>query len=178
MTKTTLIDIDGTLVDTPILWLNWFENKYKIKYNRENLRTFESFYEEFTKVAPEKDVLSFWNNTSLYDDLKPYTKAKLYVNKLKNQGYKIYFCSTCNFLEHSVSKRNFLEKYFSYEIEDLIIIRDKFLLNADLIIDDRPKTLEEFKKRNTKIKTILSKQIFNLDNLNDTYIDEVEDLRD
>ena len=89
MTKTALIDIDGTLVDTPILWLNWFENKYKIKYNRENLRTFESFYEEFTKVAPEKDALSFWNNTSLYDDLKPYTKAKLYVNKLKNQGYKI-----------------------------------------------------------------------------------------
>ncbi len=160
-----LFDIDGTICDTPNLWLKWITSKTGHRFYRENMKTYSSFAKEISKIKTDIDLYDFWRQEDLYDEIKPYKMAVKMYNDLKENNYTILFVSHCNdFPEHIKSKQRFLKEYF-HDYDGFISTDKKELILGDMLIDDNPKHIIDFLslRNNVPLTTFLSEQFYNKD---------------
>ena len=156
-----LFDVDGTVVNTPELWLNWISSKTKNKFSRNNMKYYESFEEQFSKINTNIDLYDFWRQSDLYDNLVPYKKAVFAYEDYKSRDNKIVFVSHSNiFPEHIRSKKAFLRKYFP-DHDGFISTDKKEMVRGDVLVDDCPHHLLKYKEHNIKSAVVLSQQFYN-----------------
>lgn len=91
MKKIALVDIDDTLADTQTAILDYINSKSTNRYEYSELtREFrEGKVGEYEKLVGE-----FLNNEELVYGVKPYSYAKESVAILKDNGYKVFVCSS------------------------------------------------------------------------------------
>lgn len=157
-----LFDVDGTVVNTPELWLNWISSKTKNKFSRNNMKYYESFEEQFSKINTTIDLYDFWRQSDLYDNLTPYKQSVLFYKELKKGKHQVLFVSHSNiFPEHIRSKKAFLRKYFP-DHDGFISTDKKEMVRGDVIVDDCPNHLFKYKERNPASVCLLSQQFYNI----------------
>ena len=157
-----LFDVDGTVVNTPELWLNWISSKTQYKFPIEKMNYYESFDEQIKTISTNIDLYDFWRQIDLYDNLVPYKKAIDTYEDYKSRDNKILFVSHSNiFPEHIRSKKAFLRKYFP-DHDGFISTDKKEMVKGDVLVDDCPHHLLKYKEHNIKSAVVLSQQFYNI----------------
>ena len=143
------IDVDGTVAD---LYPELFR-LYNIDYN-DNVTVeiaMPAYGHETWKIKPEcgNKILDYFDLPNLYDNIVPIDGALEGISYLRNLGYRVVFNSSC-FINRSDDKLKWLVKHkflkeSSRLFKDWIVVSDKSLINAHIMIDDRPENIYNFK---------------------------------
>ena len=157
-----LFDVDGTVVNTPELWLNWISSKTQHKFPIQKMKYYESFDEQIKTISINLDLYDFWRQSDLYDNLTPYQKVVSEYKNYKSRDNKIVFVSHSNtFPEHIRSKKAFLRKFFP-DHDGFISTDKKEMVRGDVLVDDCPAHLLKYKEFNPKSSVVLSQQFYNI----------------
>lgn len=152
------IDVDLTLVDTGSEWWRWlsdcgnyyrergifkFKEKEGISKLDYDLTKYFPDYEERCRHNP----FGFWKQENLYDWLKPLPHSVVVLKQLVEAGHDIVFISHCHG-GHFKSKVDWLKRHFPFADIGVkggfIATKEKYLVNVDVMIDDRIENLLHF----------------------------------
>lgn len=135
---TIAVDVDGVLADLHVEWLR----RYNRDYN-DDLK-----YEQITEwglnklVKPEcgKGIFKYLSQPDLYEFIPPIKDSQTGVKSLRTMGWRVVYATSC-VRGMADQKWEWLEKWGFLETgplshDDLVILHDKALINADSLIDD------------------------------------------
>lgn len=159
------VDVDLTLVDTGSEWWKWLSNYGNVHTERDILKfkDRECLYKlnyDLTKYFPDfmekclSNPFDFWKQEDLYDNLTPLQNSVEVLRQLVDTGHDIVFISHCHG-GHFKSKVDWLKKHFSFTDiggkGGFIATKEKYLVNVDVMIDDRIENLLNFPEEVVKI---------------------------
>lgn len=128
------IDIDDTICNLQETVINIFNERYGTKYVLEDFHSFD-----IMNVLPVQEATNFiaiYSESGVYNLVKPFTGSQDGLRKLMNEGHQIYFASNIVPETHS-EKVDFIKRYFPFiDPSRIIAIKDKWLLRADVLIED------------------------------------------
>lgn len=140
------IDVDATVVDSPYYWYLWLEEMTKAGYSYDEVSKHYNFSKVYGGVWEQKQIngnpLDFWRMKHVYQEMVPIEGSVEALSALKDIGYKIVFVSALKG-DHHYSKYRFLEKHFPM-MDGFLGTKEKWAVNADLVVDDRNKFLNMF----------------------------------
>lgn len=131
------IDVDMTVVDIGITWLDWLNNMTGKNLTLEDCQydyNLGRFFEDDLKTLRMRPCDYFRSNT-LYDTLKPIKGSVEALQWLKQKGWDIVFVTHVKG-GHSKSKHNFLRRYFPF-MDGYVVTKEKHYVKHDMLIDDR-----------------------------------------
>lgn len=137
---TILIDVDNVLEDLHTPWVNALNKKYGTNVKPEEITSWG--IEEYFPSLSRTQVFSPLHDKAFWKKLDPMYGAKNILERLKIDGHKLYVATSshpdtvkykCDFIHHNFGT--------VFSQNDIIIIHDKQLLNADVLIDDAPHNL-------------------------------------
>lgn len=162
---TIICDVDCTLLDPIFQEHGWY---WYLQHNSNAPYSEEEFREEIDKTdgvieydlgryfpdIPRNESFAFWQDTNLYQKLKPYEDAVEVLTKL-GQKHKIVFVSYCKQF-HQKSKYQMLHDTFKVNLPEghfaFLATREKWAVSGDVIIDDRHEFLNQFSDRKDCLK--------------------------
>ncbi len=136
--KVACIDVDLTVVDTLIPWINWWEKETEMDFPWEELSPNNSINKILFKHLPS--ALDFWEKEDLYDLLLP-IKHSVDVLKRISIDHDVYFVTKCT-EGHYNSKVRFLNKFFPFN-SGVINTPYKHLIEADLFVEDHTEYVKD-----------------------------------
>lgn len=133
------IDIDGVLANTYPEWIKKGKAAYRLK----------DIYG--SKVAADKKFLAVLSDPTLYDDVAPVRGSQHGVNAIKAWGHRVvYVTSSVQGMTDAkwawMQRMGFLPPGFMQD-PDLVVMHDKSLLRADVLIDDAVWNVRGFQGR-------------------------------
>jgi 5'(3')-deoxyribonucleotidase len=147
--KTIICDVDGVLGD----FISYFNDQMKelgYKINKEkstNWNLKDRFY-PIEGRSIEKDYMKILDNVDFWANLPVFKDSQKILKKL-NEEYKVLIVTSPfpsvekNF---KIGRLIWLEKHFSFIEKDQIKFEsEKWKIPADIIIEDKPETIEKFK---------------------------------
>lgn len=144
-------DVDLTVVDTGYAWYKWLEDMTKAGFSYEWVSQWYDFSIPYSVAWKNKGCsgspFDFWRAKSVYDNLKPIEGCVDALEMLNKKGYKIVFVSAIKG-DHHKSKHSFLKQYFPF-MDGFVATKEKWAVNADIIIDDRHKFINMFTNPDT-----------------------------
>jgi 5'(3')-deoxyribonucleotidase len=145
--RTLLIDMDCILVDMLPPWI--------LKYNEatgEAVQVSDVKDYNLTKVCTNIKALdSILHKPGFFYDMEPMPKAVEALQKLMDDGYDIVIVTQPpRRAEYAVrDKRRWIKKYFpDFGLENMIFCHRKDMIMGDLLFDDKPSHLLDWKKAN------------------------------
>ena len=135
-----LVDMDDTIEDLLVAWLDWLNKKYKLNVQVDDVNEWD-----MTKHFPTLTKKQIYEPLTIEDfwlTVKPKEDAIEYLNKLNDEGFDIYIVTATDYRNIFWKFKYILIPYFPFIKDDHIItIHNKNLLIADVIVDDNPKNL-------------------------------------
>ncbi len=148
--KIILCDVDLTVVDPIPLWWRWLQIQYgfildfgyiagRARLNNEKLPydvsvLFGDAHKNRGGEELKLDPSDFWRNEGIYDLMIPLPGVVEALRKLSKE-YEIRFVSHCKGNHHK-SKYEFLKRNFPF-MSGFAATKEKYMLHADIFIDDR-----------------------------------------
>ncbi|XP_056389756.1 5'(3')-deoxyribonucleotidase, mitochondrial [Hyla sarda] len=140
-----LVDMDGVLAD----FEGGFLKKYRAQYPKEpyiDLEDRRGFWvsEQYEKLMPglSEKAISIWEAKNFFLDLDPIDGAVEALKEMSSLPNTDVFICTSPIKRYQFcpyEKYAWVEKHFGHEfLEQIILTRDKTVVSADLLIDDRP----------------------------------------
>lgn len=141
-----IIDVDGTICDTHSPWLGRYNADYNDRLRKIDIVKWE--VHELVKPECGMKIYDYLSDMNIYRKALPIEGALVAVRKLRGMGHEVAFGTSGVF----TTKIDWLfDNGFSIDTDrrwpkDIIIASDKsWLCSADVIIDDYPKNLADFK---------------------------------
>jgi 5'-nucleotidase len=139
------VDVDGVVADLDTEWLRRYnelsgDNLTPDKLTRWDIgdQTLPGWKEKFYQLLQDPFI---------YDEVQPYAYAFASVEWLRMLGRVVFVTSTP--AEHLTAKYQWLVRHGFLDrktgINDYIPIKDKWLVAADVLLDDHVKNVESFK---------------------------------
>mgnify|MGYP002640290601 CR=1 FL=1 len=144
MSRSVVVDVDLTVVDTLTPWVTWWEKRVDTKFDWSAVNKDLSINKQLHQLMSCEEALTFWRNPELYDNLTPLTGSRNALRLLKSMGYDLFFVSNCED-DHVESKRRFLDKYFPFH-DGLIDTCQKHSIEADIYFDDHVEYVDKILK--------------------------------
>lgn len=148
---TILVDLDGIAADFLAHWLDLINQKYPhLQLKTEDVTTWDVV--DIPKMAKlterEKDKLySLIHGEHFFWDLKPIDGAANALKALKAEGHEVYFLSTAAGPYSAKEKFQWVDKYFPFiGHSNITLTKHKINFKGDVLIDDKPSTLENYVK--------------------------------
>lgn len=141
-------DVDLTVVDTLVPYLQWFKD-----HSGQNFPIHRGIGEyDWNPIFAEYgvDAHAFWKQTDLYDDLQPVPHCVEFLTNLVRNGATLVFASHC-YQEHEKSKHEFLRRFFDHVPFEFASLKAKWLLRYDVLIDDNPAVIGLAAARNSGV---------------------------
>ena len=144
--KIILIDMDDTLTHHLEHWLEWLNHKY----NKE-VKKHEVIEWDMCKAYPdltEEQVLEPLDDPTFYKHLKGQKDAIYYLEmlmKFRADAYKVYIVTNSRYKALNAKIEGFLKEFPFFSWENIIVCKDKYLIKGDVLIDDNPDNLKNFK---------------------------------
>jgi 5'(3')-deoxyribonucleotidase len=145
-----IVDVDGTVADST---KKWFE-KYNADYNDHLKPEDIDGWGLDKQVKPECGVkiYDYLEDPALYDDIEPIKDALMGVKDLRSMGHRVAFATSspngsAGAKLRWLLKHGFLdkEKMLGTTHPDYAEIHDKGLIYGDILIDDGPHNVQNFK---------------------------------
>lgn len=135
------IDVDGTIADLGTAWLNRYNKDYNDNLTNENILSWDTHL--YVKPECGKKIYDYLEDSTLYDEVKSIPYAIVAINKIKESCRVIFVTNST--VGASGAKYNWLVKYkFLDRMDDYIECKDKSLILADILIDDRYENCKSF----------------------------------
>ena len=80
-----------------------------------------------------------------FSSAKPMQGAKESIDKLRHNGYSVVIVTKQDSYQSKINTLNFL-RHYDIEYDDIVFTKDKWLVNADYMIDDNPEFLEDYRE--------------------------------
>jgi len=153
--------MDDVLAEFTEEWLSRYNADY------DDIITANSFngWDALSCVKPEcgTKIFEYFRAPGIYRHLKPKAGSQEVMQWLVDSGAEVLIvtdspkgtCYTDNDLEHSNptdDKRAWLQEYFPMiDPDNVFVARKKWYVQGDVLIDDKPATIEKFQERNRGI---------------------------
>lgn len=130
---TILVDLDNTISNLAHVLLYTLNERYGTTYKYEDITSYEWFdttFDDPWQVAEEK---GFWNKVSISDS------AVRVIERLAKSGHQIYIVTASWIKPTLCDKITTTLAHFDPSIinsDNIIITRNKFLIDGDCLIDD------------------------------------------
>lgn len=141
-----LIDISGTLANTEECYLRKWRQYYKsypfVPLEKRNQHSIIDQYKELDNSNISYGVLMerMIHEPDIYNTMKLNKGADTVLDDMKEAGYDVYIC-TRSFKDNAnvAGKMQLIQREFGQQWMDrTIIVRDKSMIHADILIDDIP----------------------------------------
>lgn len=139
--ETVLIDIDDTISDLLSAWLKTLNEKYGTSVYRDDVTDWDmrTFYPSLTR----EQIFEPLHHNGFWKTVKPKPDAMEYVEKLFNEGYNVFLCTSTDYRNIRAKYEYIVKRYFPYiEWNHVIIASNKQMIQADYLIDDGIHNLE------------------------------------
>jgi 5'(3')-deoxyribonucleotidase len=134
------IDVDDTVLDLMNKWLSLYNSEYNDNIDKNKITQWN--FSQFLKPECGNKIYDYLEFPNLYNYIAPIEGALEGINKLKNMGHRVIFVTAGM---HKGKYLRLKELGFLDKEEDYVEARDKSLILADVLIDDRPFNLWQFK---------------------------------
>ena len=136
-----LVDMDGVIADFDKEFLQRWRNRHpdRLYIPLEERTTFyikDSYPDELKPL-----VVEILLESSFFRDMLPVSGAKEALEEMEKRGFDIFICtSPLSTYRNCVSEKyEWVEKYLgSSWVKRLILTKDKTIIKAELLIDDKP----------------------------------------
>ena len=134
------VDMDDTIENLMDAWVAYLNNKYGTTVKSSDIIEWEVY--KFFPTLTDQQIYEPLYNEEFWKTVKPKEDAQKYLKKLYDEGYTIYIVSCSHYASVHPKVENCLLKYFPFiNWRNLIFLKNKQLLNLDVLIDDYPKNL-------------------------------------
>ena len=158
------IDLDDVVCDLGNAWILKYNQDYNDNLKKEDILQWD--VSKFVKKECGKKVFGYFNDPTLYLNCLEIPNSLNCINILKEQGHNILFISAC-MPKTMEAKYEWLKKHnYINSINEFIAIYDKSLINVDILLDDKPETIENFPKKGVLFSQPWN-QNYNLPRVND-----------
>jgi len=148
--RTILVDMDDTVANLVETWLERYNLLYHDDLKKSDIKSWA--IHEYVKPEVGRRIYDLLSTGSIYDDVKPIEGALQGIQTLRDMGHRVVFV-TSYFNEQKVFwlQRHGLLIDYPYKdgrwqtARDVIMTNDKNMILGDLLIDDRPDNLENFR---------------------------------
>lgn len=132
---TILVDFDDTLTDLLKSWITRINVSHGTKVNPEDVTDWN--IDLFFPTLTRRQVFEPIFDDDFWDEVKPKANAVKYLKQLIDDGHQVYICTNTNYKTLKSKMDKVLFRYFDYLTwNNVIITRDKQMINADILIDD------------------------------------------
>lgn len=156
-----LVDMDDVLAEFTEEWLRRYNKDYNDTVTAEDFDGWDAM----KHVKPEcgTKIFDYFKAPGIYRNLKPKAGSQEVIAELTKLGAEIIIVTDspmgCTFGEENWNgsnptddKRAWLQEHFPMiPFENVIIARKKWLVKGDILIDDKPDTIEKFQSLGRKI---------------------------
>ena len=146
MSKIIAIDIDLTIAQTDLGWLEWLKQSSVFFYEEDylkdlELRQVDYYLPKYFELCATVEPMDYWKENRTYPTVSLLSGCVEVVEKLYKEGNTIAFVSYCMGCSEQVkNKIRFLKYHFGDIVgTDLhfIATKSKDLVRCDVLIDDR-----------------------------------------
>lgn len=146
-----LIDMDNTIGDLLTPWCEMLNERHGTSVLPDDIREWDMRV-AFPSLSGNQ-IYAPLKEPELWDRMRPFPLAQHYVQRLMDEGYCVVILTSANRYSASIKLTHFLFKHFQFLSDrDVIIARQKDLIDGDVIVDDAPHNL----KRDRKLKILMS----------------------
>jgi 5'(3')-deoxyribonucleotidase len=132
-------DVDGVLNNLMSAVLDVYNNQHKTSFVLDDIKTYNIGNCFEPEVA--KGMKDIFNSPTIWKKVKPVNKASECLEKLVNKGHQVYLV-TDNCPDTYGEKVKWIKRFFPFvESSKVVCMRDKWLLRADVMIEDNLQTL-------------------------------------
>lgn len=150
MTRPLIIgmDVDDVVADLISEWLRRYRERTNHPLFPADIRTWE--IAGYAKQMPTHEFYGILHEPDLYGKVEPYRGAKQTIDRLRNDGHRIVFISSCvgntaGDKKEWLVRHGFLKGRDKHA--DFIAAHDKALVTGvDILVDDRVENVEAFPK--------------------------------
>ena len=140
-----LFDLDDTLTDFLVELVDRYNKRYGTKH------IVNDCYKWELNEIFEHNILELIDDEDFFESVKPKEGAVELMKMLHDHrmDFDVYVITSCLKPENYIKKIKWFEKHMPFFPTSRVIpLTDKHIVRGDILIDDRPKNLEEWQKEN------------------------------
>ena len=132
---TPLVDMDDTIENLLPAWAEWLNKKHGTSVNADDITGWDvqKFFPSLTKdeIYAPLYLDEFWGT------VQPKEDAIHHLARLNELGFTLYICTNSNYQTICRKLEYIIDRYFPFiSWWNVITIRNKQLINADILVDD------------------------------------------
>ena len=140
--KIIYIDVDDTIEDLLLAWVNYLNNKYGLSVDVNNCKDWNLGL--LFPMLTEKQIADALWDVELWKNVKPIEGAVEHIKKLMDDGFDVYLATATHATYFNDKFIHVINKYFPFIKEDHIItIHNKQLLRGLVLVDDYVENLKD-----------------------------------
>lgn len=151
-----LLDMDETVVDLIGDWLAAYNRQWSDNLTKDKVTGWD--FHTYCKAECGKQVYDILQRPGFFDYLPPMPGAVGAVRTLHAQGHELLFATSTPSADAARGKVEWIKRTFGdlgYGISKIIQIADKSLIDADMLVDDKPETILQWAKAGRQIVAIV-----------------------
>lgn len=129
------VDMDDTIEDLTIAWVEWLNSKYTLSININNIMEWDMTH-NFPMLTAE-EIYAPLTDKEFWKTVKAKKDAIYYLDKLNTEGYSIYICTNSFYKNLQNKFDSVLFNNFPFiSPSQLIILKHKQMIKCDVLVDD------------------------------------------
>lgn len=127
-------DLDCVLNNLTEVWTQELNKKYHLHVKYEDIKEWDM--SKAFKTLTKKQIYKPLIKRKIWKHIRPTDGSQECLKLLKESGCKVYIITATHY-KNVKWKVNWLKKYFPFmSWDDVIIVKDKSLINVDVLVDD------------------------------------------
>lgn len=141
-----LIDMDGIVADLLGKWLRVYNDEYGANLCKEDVHCFD-----MNQAFPgHLNLVPIIFREKFFDDLEVIDGAQTGVQRIRDAGHDVRFCSAVCSDDSARAKLSWLRRYFDVSSKHVYLCNEKWDVLGDVLIDDKPENQENWLKHTQK----------------------------
>lgn len=148
-------DLDDVLIDMIPVWLDTINSRFGTNKKAENIKSWSItnfFKNEIEKgILTKEDIYAPLYEDDFWKHVKPIDGMHDMLLVLKKLGFNMYISTASNYKTIKSKLDNCVMKYYGdiFNNDNIILVKDKSLINADIMVDDYFGNINNFLKANS-----------------------------
>lgn len=141
-----MLDMDGVVADLLLRWLEIYNIKYNDNLKPSDITTY--YFNAQVKKCSKAQLNKIIAKQGFFADLPIIDNSIEITKKLQTDGHKLFFVTATplNSKTAFYDKIMWIDQHFPHiGAKSMISAHEKYMIAGDLLLDDSPKNLEEFK---------------------------------